>query len=115
MPYEPTNWKSGDVVTSAKLNKMEQGIAGAGVLVVNATTEDDTTTLGKTWQEIYDAGFCVICIEAGSQVLDKLYEPVLSVHEDSGNYLVAAFTGTETKNYVAASASGYPAYEGGGK
>lgn len=30
MSYEPTNWKAGDVVTSAKLNKMEQGIAASG-------------------------------------------------------------------------------------
>lgn len=37
MSYEPTNWKSGDVVTSAKLNKLEQGVADAGgvMLVVN--------------------------------------------------------------------------------
>lgn len=27
MSYEPTEWKTGDIVTSAKLNKMEQGIA----------------------------------------------------------------------------------------
>ncbi len=30
MSYEPTNWKTGDVVTSAKLNKLEQGVADAG-------------------------------------------------------------------------------------
>ena len=28
MSYEPTNWKSGDKVTSAKLNKIENGIQG---------------------------------------------------------------------------------------
>lgn len=30
MSYSPTTWKSGDVVTSAKLNKLEQGVAEAG-------------------------------------------------------------------------------------
>ena len=30
MAYEPTVWKSGDTVTSAKLNKLEQGVANAG-------------------------------------------------------------------------------------
>jgi len=30
MSYEPTNWKSGDTITSAKLNKIEQGIASGG-------------------------------------------------------------------------------------
>ena len=28
MSYEPTNWKKGDVVTSIRLNKIEQGIQG---------------------------------------------------------------------------------------
>lgn len=55
MAYEPTNWKSGDVVTSAKLNKLEQGVvdAGGGALVV--TANDVTGAFDKTWQEINDA------------------------------------------------------------
>lgn len=57
MAYEPTNWKTGDVVTSAKLNKLEQGVAaGSGVLVVHEAYDESagTYTLDKTWQEIYD-------------------------------------------------------------
>lgn len=30
MSYEPTVWQTGDVVTSQKLNKLEQGVADAG-------------------------------------------------------------------------------------
>lgn len=30
MAYEPTQWRSGDTITSERLNKMEQGIAGSG-------------------------------------------------------------------------------------
>lgn len=30
MVYEPTQWRSGDTITSERLNKMEQGIAGGG-------------------------------------------------------------------------------------
>ena len=38
MSYTPTEWQTGDTITAAGLNKMEQGIAGAGgCLVVNAT------------------------------------------------------------------------------
>lgn len=41
MSYTPTNWKAGDVVTSAKLNKMEQGIAaGGGIRIVHMTMGD---------------------------------------------------------------------------
>ena len=37
MSYTPTEWQTGDTITAAGLNKMEQGIAGAGgCLVVNA-------------------------------------------------------------------------------
>lgn len=61
MAYEPTVWKSGDVVTSAKLNKIEQGIANA-ILKVNITIDEQTgvATLDKTWQEILDANYAVI-------------------------------------------------------
>ena len=29
MSYTPTEWKSGDVITSEKLNNLEQGVADA--------------------------------------------------------------------------------------
>lgn len=64
MPYEPTNWKTGDVVTSAKLNKLEQGVSGGGVLKV--TENPETHALDKTWQEIYDAGFAVLYYASGT-------------------------------------------------
>ena len=42
MSYTPTTWKKGDVITSAKLNKMEQGIAngGGGALIGHVTWSD---------------------------------------------------------------------------
>lgn len=43
MSYEPTNWKSGDVVTSAKLNKLENGVANAGGGISVVEFEFDTT------------------------------------------------------------------------
>lgn len=61
MAYESTVWKTGDVVTSSKLNKLENGVAnsaGDGNLIVHETvTEDGDSTiymLDKTWQELYD-------------------------------------------------------------
>lgn len=53
MSYEPTNWKTGDVVTSTKLNHMEQGIAAAMVMYpVNQVNIDGTFCTDKTWNEI---------------------------------------------------------------
>ena len=61
MSYEKNTWNKGDVITSAKLNHMEDGIAGAGgVLIVNGTIDGSTMTLDHTWQEIYDAGAAVL-------------------------------------------------------
>lgn len=111
MPYEPTNWKSGDVVTSAKLNKLEQAVAGCS-LVVHTTTEgdDDTgyvTTMDKTWQEIFDAfstGASVVVVIGETEA----YNVTLASIEDGEVYVVKA-----NKSYITDSASGYPAIEGG--
>lgn len=55
MSYEPTVWKTGDVVTSAKLNKLEQGVASGGLVVTGIDPVYQSGTLNKTWQEIFDA------------------------------------------------------------
>lgn len=63
MSYEKQTWQSGDIVTSAKLNHMEDGIAGggSGALVVNVTVEQEgpdtfeVTSVSKTAEEIYSA------------------------------------------------------------
>lgn len=61
MAYDPTVWKSGDTITSAKLNKLENGLAEAsgggtgGVTNVGLTFNDKTKTMNKTWSEINEA------------------------------------------------------------
>jgi len=72
MSYEPTVWATGDVITSTKLNKLENGVAeasggGGGALV--CTVDWDTGALNKTWQEIKDAcdaGTLVMLYDTGS-------------------------------------------------
>ena len=41
MSYTPTAWKDGDLVTSAKLNKLENGINNLQSIVIQATSEND--------------------------------------------------------------------------
>lgn len=60
MSYTPTNWKTGDVVTSSKLNKLENGVAdagGGGWLAVEATysESDQVYTCTKKAGEIFAA------------------------------------------------------------
>lgn len=65
MSYEPTEWKSGDVVTSQKLNKVENGIVNAGLVKsvdLIVTNDGDTMEIDCTWQQLYDwmnAGYLV--------------------------------------------------------
>lgn len=92
MTYEPTNWKDGDLVTSAKLNKMEQGIAsGGGILFVSITpVSESSLELDKTWQEIYDASFVVFTYfgEEQKTVITSYYAyvDVNSYHVELGSY-----------------------------
>jgi hypothetical protein len=115
MSYEPTNWKDGDLVTSAKLNKMEQGIAN-GVLVVGCTETKGTITLDKTWKQIYDADYAV-CVE--KVVFDGnrgvAYYPIAAVMERDGEYIVGVVIQDSPKTFTAETENDYPIAEGAPK
>lgn len=78
MAYDPTVWKSGDTITSAKLNKLENGLAeasgggtGGGVLKIGVAMDTSSTpptvVMDKTWAEIADADFAVCPMENGDE------------------------------------------------
>ena len=99
MTYEKTEWQNGDIITAEKLNNMEDGIANAGVLVVRLSIS--TNTLNKTWQEIYDAPFCIISTVTTTH---KEIATVIAVGREGSAYVVLA----GNKTFVADSADGYP-------
>lgn len=116
MAYEPTEWKSGDVVTSAKLNKLEQGVKGAGVtLVVNGIITEGTPTLDKTWQEIHDADFAIIKAPLNEDGTITGYNYIASIGYDSDTqkYVLSTFgiydgSTVEVTQYTADSPNDYP-------
>lgn len=114
MSYTPTVWKAGDTVTSTKLNKLENGIANNGILVANINY--DTQGLDKTWQEIYDAKFCIICnSHEDNNIQGKAYYlPILITNENS-EYTIAVFDPLNSENIIliANSADEYPVYQEG--
>lgn len=58
MTYTPTEWETGDTITAAGLNKIEQGIANAGsalICTLSYNSDLGAQALDKTLQEIYDA------------------------------------------------------------
>lgn len=56
MAYTPTNWKTGDVVTSSKLNNIETGITDANSMIVIVDFDDDTGNLDITAGEFMALG-----------------------------------------------------------
>lgn len=103
MNYEPTNWKDGDLVTSTKLNKIEQGIAEAGVLVVGIDLK--TGTLDKTWQEIHDAGFVVV---KPNNMITTAIGYVSMIGQSNGAYVVQIWIDEGSVLCTTNSADGYP-------
>lgn len=70
MAYEPTQWRSGDTITSERLNKMEQGIAGSGsgefyaLHTTQAQTSDENENITTTYSrvELREDGLPVLLI-----------------------------------------------------
>lgn len=106
MAYTKNTWTDGDIVTSAKLNHMEDGIANAykmlhvGNVTMNAT--GNTGTLDKTWQEIFDAvSSGNICCFTGAPSGDGLYrktfiiDDVYQAQREEHPYVISALDGTE--------------------
>ena len=112
MSYTPTEWKNGDTITAEKLNKIEEGIADGGVLIVTKTDDVEHTqiTLSKTWQEIYDAvisGKQILLDNSDSGNISLNFLTDIYTINDSGQYNVHFSTVDE---YYAYSADSYPAY-----
>lgn len=95
MSYEKQTWAKGDIVTSAKLNHMEDGIADKstqmGVLAFATADENDKLTLDRTWQEAVDSKVTRIVVDSEKDgVAMREYYIVLEVIRDSGqdNYII---------------------------
>lgn len=115
MSYTPTNWATGDVITAAKLNKLEQGVASGGVTVVPyiAGGMDEPTVIQMAASELLTACqngvvFIKKVREAGTASLASC-EVVSVASFYNGAYRFTA--GSE--NYTAESANEYPASSGG--
>lgn len=102
MSYTPTVWNTGDIVSSQKLNKLEEGVEGAyEVMVIN----DNNGTLDKTWQEIHDAMVsgipCVVISNSGESI-----KAVQAVEGTTGAYFVSTqdvYTSNESNGFPALS------------
>ena len=93
MSYTPTNWQTGDIITAAKLNNMEQGITsasdggGSSILVITGNTSGASTV--ATSAEVLAAAAAVtpIFIKWGSRVHPAVIEQI----PGGDNYLYAYY------------------------
>lgn len=106
MSYTPTNWKSGDVVTSAKLNKLEQGVAEAGgATIVHVDINSSTAALDMTAGAIFEAAQAGPVILAQTDGGEVIATSPVAVGVGRADYYVK---GIETAEYTSATADGYP-------
>lgn len=92
MAYTPTTWKRGDIVTSEKLNKIENGIVEAGVMPVITITASGafphvTFTCDKEHEELYEMGNVQVIVrhnadETGSDFWCEIGEVFTGVEDD---------------------------------
>ena len=117
MAYEPTNWQAGDVVTSAKLNKIEQGIAGHNMVEGIVDEENETVTLNKTWQEIWDNNYTSIMVTTKSDDSYKSFAFIKQLEKavDNDPYFVLVspleMGPTVRSSFTCNSPDGYPSYD----
>lgn len=110
MSYTPTLWTTGDVITATKLNKIEEGIANAGGMVIQITRlQDDSGNIcNKTWLEIYNALRTVpvtaVIIEADGDYDQLTPSFIDSVYNYEDEYVVII----AEIEYTTSSADGYP-------
>lgn len=125
MSYSKQTWQTGDVVTSAKLNHMEDGIeaAGGGALVVGIYRSQDTgyMTCDKTAVEMWAAylgGSSVILFSDGGAGTGDCYPVLYAQHYTipSTSYTFTVYEPSTYQNvdYTASADDAYPEWIDGG-
>ena len=106
---------TGEVIALIKAFGGGGGSSGGGVLVVNVIPEgEETATMDKTWQEIYDAPFSVARVQAGqtSVMLCQIYDIEQQGSEYSVSIIFATGAGSSlnfaSMTFSAESANDYP-------
>lgn len=113
MTYEKTTWAAGDVVTAAKLNNLENGVANAGATIVSVNTS--TGALSMTAGELFQAvkSGVVMAQITGNDNTEMLCSCVIA-DVDSSEYFTFWFfsPGSQLIICTASSANDYPVVEG---
>ena len=129
MSYEPTIWKDGDLVTSAKLNKLEQGVAdGGGTLIVNLSIGEMGGNLRAATQGEAASEPPMICDKTAGEIYEAFrngnvrfifkpvdyYEEIINLGncaKTSESYYQFMLDSRDVSNLYAATTDDYPTTE----
>lgn len=90
MAYTPTVWETGDVITAEKLNKAENGIAGAYPVVLPITNDEhDTPNLGKSWNDLMELSGVPVFAQLDVSETDQNRYFLARLYTDNGSYYAA--------------------------
>lgn len=110
MAYEKTTWAAGDIVTAAKLNNLENGVANASVIILEGTVEDNILKLNMTAGDLYTAiksGHTIMLYDSDNQ--EALHTLRSAAYSDKGYYF--EFNGPgKILAFEASSADDYPGF-----
>ena len=98
---EVTDEDNGDVLTV--VDGVWDKAKNTGILI--CSVDEQTGEINKTWQEIYDAEFCVIITEYDD---GKDYLNISSIYFEDSKYYVLAYAGDILITFEASSADDYP-------
>lgn len=100
MAYIPTVWATGDVITAAKLNKAENGIAAAYPVVLTITVDDqDVLHLGKSWDDLMELSGVPVFAQLDSSETDQKRYFLARLYTDNGSFY-AMFVGVDAMKSV---------------
>lgn len=114
MSYTPNVWANGDVVTSEKLNAMEQGIAAAGALVVNTDAQGAwDKTAGEIFTAFQSGG---VVVKPGSVENVAIYPLMAAEYSGNDGYFFSVLMDFDNGPtwFSAATADDYPTLQNPG-
>lgn len=117
MTYTKTVWNSGDIVTSTKLNKIEnqlESLSNNGAFIINSdTSEGAYGRLDKTFAEIkaaFESGLtCLIKVTVSDSQYDgEAFYSILNMSRTSSSTATTYALQTLNERWYTGSLDGYP-------
>ena len=99
MAYEPTEWKTGDVITAEKMNKIENGITNASGIRIIRFSQDEYEAKSKIIEPNLEPGdftLCLMVFQINESQQNHLFIDSVNYNSPNGYYYM-----THSPSYTA--------------